>query len=424
MDIDAESQHLEEVVADLEKLASSLRVDDENVTASPATIIEASPYFDGDNWRRHAAPTDSELSLLLLQENAAGYSEKLVSASVDQRVNRSASVDQRVNRSDPGNANVEDERSRLLVHYVGGSLTFLLQIALLAWGVRQLRSVLARRRQMRSQQLKSNSMLCRPVDFPKFASLSPGAVQKLVELYAAQHLLIDVRCPEAFTKDLLPLDHVINIPEAELITTLELLDNMWGMRFPMAKKPNKNDLLVFLSTRGHRAERAALMCADLGYNGDAVATILQMAHDNSSKISASGLRVIDVRRHDERALYGHIPGSVHLPVEEWPKALAIEELVWKRNYHFLKIGHDDVVILYSRKNKRASWAFQLAKDAGIHRCYVYKQGTFGWRLDPIVLAYDSYDSGDAPPEPTNFTLETIDLETAELELQQARLLSI
>ncbi|KAJ7526026.1 hypothetical protein O6H91_17G078200 [Diphasiastrum complanatum] len=420
MDIDAESQHLEEVVADLEKLASSLRVDDENVTASPATIIEASPYFDGDNWRRHAAPTDSELSLLLLQENAAGYSEKLVSASVDQRVNRSASVDQRVNRSDPGNANVEDERSRLLVHYVGGSLTFLLQIALLAWGVRQLRSVLARRRQMRSQQLKSNSMLCRPVDFPKFASLSPGAVQKLVELYAAQHLLIDVRCPEAFTKDLLPLDHVINIPEAELITTLELLDNMWGMRFPMAKKPNKNDLLVFLSTRGHRAERAALMCADLGYNGccilsggieglcslsndlrhlqptflnrDAVATILQMAHDNSSKISASGLRVIDVRRHDERALYGHIPGSVHLPVEEWPKALAIEELVWKRNYHFLKIGHDDVVILYSRKNKRASWAFQLAKDAGIHRCYVYKQGTFGWRLDPIVLAYDSYDS--------------------------------
>jgi rhodanese-related sulfurtransferase len=29
--------------------------------------------------------------------------------------------------------------------------------------------------------------------------------------------------------------------------------------------------------------------------------------------------LIDVRRHDERALYGSIRGSVHLPVEQLPK---------------------------------------------------------------------------------------------------------
>jgi len=42
----------------------------------------------------------------------------------------------------------------------------------------------------------------------------------------------------------------------------------WRERFPSAKKPAREDLMVLLSTRGKRAQRvASAAAADLGYNG-------------------------------------------------------------------------------------------------------------------------------------------------------------
>ena len=51
--------------------------------------------------------------------------------------------------------------------------------------------------------------------------------------------------------------------------------------------------------------------------------------------------VIDVRRHDERSLYGSIRGSVHLPVEQLPKALLAPAEDWLRAHHFRKPGADE-----------------------------------------------------------------------------------
>lgn len=87
--------------------------------------------------------------------------------------------------------------------------------------------------------------------------------------------------------------------------------------------------------------------------------------------------LIDVRRHDERSLYGSIRGSVHLPVEQLPKALLTPAEDWLRAFHFRKPGADEVVVVYSRAQERAALAKQLFNDAGLHRCLVLGDGVMG-----------------------------------------------
>ena len=64
---------------------------------------------------------------------------------------------------------------------------------------------------------------------------------------------------------------------------------------------------------------------------------------------AALVTLIDVRRHDERALYGAIRGSVHLPAEQIPRALLMTPEDWLRAFHFRKPGADEVVVVYSRR---------------------------------------------------------------------------
>ena len=48
---------------------------------------------------------------------------------------------------------------------------------------------------------------------------------------------------------------------------------------------------------------------------------------------------------------------------------------------------------------------------------VYKQGSFGWRVDPGVKAYNGYSLIDPPPQPEDVALETVDGNAAVAELQ-------
>lgn len=44
------------------------------------------------------------------------------------------------------------------------------------------------------------------------------------------------------------------------------------------------------------------------------------------------------------------------------------------------------------------------------------QGVYGWRLQPEVKVYSSYEVGDAPPEPEHVDLDDVDPAAARAEL--------
>jgi rhodanese-related sulfurtransferase len=127
--------------------------------------------------------------------------------------------------------------------------------------------------------------------------------------------------------------------------------------------------------------------------------------------------VIDVRRSDERALYGAIKGTAHVPVDQLPAALALPPELFAEQYRFPKPRAGDLVIMSCRTNTRAAWAAQLAQDAGLRRAVVYRQGVYGWRLDPAVKAYRAYKLLDPPPEPEAFQVEAADLAVGAAELE-------
>ena len=137
--------------------------------------------------------------------------------------------------------------------------------------------------------------------------------------------------------------------------------------------------------------------------------------------------LVDVRRHDERALYGSIRGSVHLAAEQLPRALLMPPDDFLRAFHFRKPGPDDVVVVHSRRQERASYAKQLLGDAGLHRCLVLSEGVMGWRSGggggEDVRAYDAFGEGEPPPEPypTEPPVE-IDRPEAEAELMHKNVL--
>ncbi|CAM6090043.1 unnamed protein product [Calypogeia fissa] len=384
--------------------------------------------------------------------------------------------DEAVGRVGEGNGNGDGEsprRGKLLfgVANVGGSLTVLLQIALVAWGIRRLRSMLENRRlrleKKRAEAAASGSerrdmeetgamqsstssavSSSRPVDQVPFAVLSPVAVKRLVELDPVRYVFVDVRFPDAVKESPAPFEAVLNIPESELSDSLQLSEAEWESRYPSVRKIGLSDLIVFLSTKGDEAQRAANVAAGLGYSGccilsggieaysaamsiyedvplkflsrDAVATILEKHHmgEDIDEPGSSSVHLLDVRRHDERTNFGHIKGSLNIPVAEFPKALTLDEDAWEKSYHFPKIAEDDAVIFQCLTNGRASWAAQLAQDAGFKRCFVYKDGVLGWRLDPTVQPYKSYKAGGIPPDPIKFEVETPDHDAAKEELQK------
>lgn len=58
----------------------------------------------------------------------------------------------------------------------------------------------------------------------------------------------------------------------------------------------------------------------------------------------------------------------------------------------------------------------MARDAGLQRCLVLRQGVYGWRLDPAVKPYRGYRLQDVPPEAEPFTVEPLNVEAGRREL--------
>lgn len=66
-------------------------------------------------------------------------------------------------------------------------------------------------------------------------------------------------------------------------------------------------------------------------------------------------------------------GTVHVPTDEVASALSSSSRQWKERYRCDKPGHGEAVIMQCRTNRRAAWAAQIAQDAGLTNCFVYKQ---------------------------------------------------
>jgi rhodanese-related sulfurtransferase len=155
----------------------------------------------------------------------------------------------------------------------------------------------------------------------------------------------------------------------------------------------------------------------------ALALLLERGGGSGSLVPGEGgPLLLDVRRCDERTLYGAIPGSAHLPVEQLPRALAMGTEEWSRTFRFPKPHPGDALVLHSRGDGRARWAAQLASDAGLERCLVLREGCAGWRFDACVKLYAPYAEGEPPPPPQPVSPEVPDLDDAEEELYGLSLL--
>jgi len=172
-------------------------------------------------------------------------------------------------------------------------------------------------------------------------------------------------------------------------------------------------------------------------NRDSCAYLLSLQQQQSAPQDFSFL---DLRRHDERALYGGIPGAVHVPVETFVFAVQRDAAAFAAACHVPKPPPDELLILQCRSNRRSAWAARVAEEhgaqlacaafrlrfhpqplwpfpTGYSRVLVYKQGSHGWRLDPGVQAYPSYEPGEEPPEPEDVPLESMDGNAAIEELK-------
>ncbi|BDA48044.1 probable thiosulfate:glutathione sulfurtransferase at C-terminar half [Coccomyxa sp. Obi] len=266
----------------------------------------------------------------------------------------------------------------------------------------------------------------------------------LVETDPIPHVIVDVRKPEDLSFNPLPEDlkAAVHIPAEEVEQALSRSAAGWRARAPSAPVPARDWLLVFVGDdademraaaagaatagfeRGAVLEgglqaygQAALQQANLKYIGrDGLALALGLLGERATRLD--GVRVLDIRRHDERSLYGSIPGTVHVPTDQLPAALSMAPREWEAAYRCPKPGFEDWVVMQCRTNRRAAWAAQVAQDAGWPRVLVYRQGVYGWRVHPTVKAYQSYERGEPPPEPEPFQPEPLDAARAKAELTQ------
>jgi rhodanese-related sulfurtransferase len=76
--------------------------------------------------------------------------------------------------------------------------------------------------------------------------------------------------------------------------------------------------------------------------------------------------LVDVRRHDEVTLFGALPESKHLPVEDIPFALAAPVDTFEDFAAFARPAVDQLLVFYSRESKRAQFAAAIAMGHGVH----------------------------------------------------------
>ncbi len=105
-------------------------------------------------------------------------------------------------------------------------------------------------------------------------------------------------------------------------------------------------------------------------------------------------------------------------MEHFASALELPASEFARHYGFAKPSRDAVLVLQGRTSTRSSWAAVLAADAGYRRCFVYAQGSYGWRLHSNIMAYAAYELTGAPPEPEDggAGVEAVDVAAGRAQL--------
>mmetsp|Transcript_15084 Transcript_15084/g.45563 ORF Transcript_15084/g.45563 Transcript_15084/m.45563 type:complete len:356 (-) Transcript_15084:398-1465(-) len=339
---------------------------------------------------------------------------------------------------------------------IGGSLTSAVVLTLLAWGVRLLRAT-AQRQQEGSRHGSSGDLLSSLPRF--FAALSPAALRMLVELDPIPHVLIVIRGTDAKGPSPNEGNKAQSVPPELASASVQLTERQlrkalsgkqWPTRMGGPSAPSKEHLLVFICEDVQAPKAVAAVAAQAGFqrvsylaggaaafnqparaqaqaelrfiNRDAVSVLVGHTTSGGGGSGPDGALLLDLRRHDERSLYGSIPAAHHVPMDELPAALGMSPAAWQEQYGFPKPSSSSTVVMQCRTNRRASWAAQLAHDAGLSRVLVYKQGVYGWRLDPNVKPYRSYEKWEAPPEPEPVQTESVDVEAARSELEHLGLL--
>lgn len=213
---------------------------------------------------------------------------------------------------------------------------------------------------------------------------------------------------------------------------------LWRERFQGIQHPASHYMLILIGNNEQEQSNAAAAAAAAGYqramslagalppfsvgvaqphitfiNRDALAVLLGL-----NGLGMPLATLLDVRRSDERVLYGAIRGSVNVPVDQLASALALPPEQFAEQYRFSKPHPEDLLVMSCRTSTRSLWAGHVAADAGFRRVLVYRQGAYGWRLDPSVKPYRGYAVLDPPPEPEEFTLDIADIAAGRLELQQ------
>lgn len=218
------------------------------------------------------------------------------------------------------------------VSNAGGSLTSAIVLTLLAWGVRWVRAEMVRRRREETSKQQESG---RPGRF--HAALSPAALRMLVETGPYPHMVFDVRSPEDMEPLPSELRGSLRLPCASVAQALGS-PSEWMELFQGVPFPQPHFMLVFVSNTEEEQLRAAAAAAARGFartmtlagtllkfsqgtasqrnlhyvTRDGVAALLSATNDMAMPSPQRSV-VLDVRRNDERALYGAIKGTVYVP---------------------------------------------------------------------------------------------------------------
>ncbi|KAI8101804.1 hypothetical protein M9434_006869 [Picochlorum sp. BPE23] len=327
----------------------------------------------------------------------------------------------------------------------GGSLGSAVILTLLAWGVRWVRSEMMKRKDTDGLDAKENYDLS-----PYHCQVSVATLLGLIETRACKYILIDVRPFSSMgsmseddndmnsEQEVLPgeLHGAVRLP-FDLVGDVLKKSQAWESTFPHVKFPDTFQIFVLIGSNEYEEFQAASALNALGYQrtmcvkGSLGAFYKDsMTQSTLHYISRDGLALllseecfdpamevlrregsyvlIDVRRRDEIILFGGIAGSRNIPVDELCSALSNSDSNFEQMYHFPKPSSDMLLIMCSRTHARATWAAQMAHDAGYSKVAVYAQGVNGWMLDPAVNGYTAYELGDVPPDPVEYEAQMID----------------
>lgn len=218
----------------------------------------------------------------------------------------------------------------------GGSLTSAVVLTLLAWAVRWVRSEVLRRQKENKFHKHANDR--KPGVFA--SQLSPASLRMLVETEAYPHLVFHVH-DSTSASETLPseLRGALDLP-IELAPYVFGNHIAWKENFQGIPYPRSHYMLVFVGQTVQIQDQGASIAASYGFertmtlagalprfstravaaqphlqfiSRDAVALLVKLS--GSLVVQGTRLILIDVRRTDERALYGSIKGTVNIPSE-------------------------------------------------------------------------------------------------------------